>query len=417
MAFPTVSLIDSGERANENPISNGGVWHAAPVIWANPLQVISSQIKGSVAFSAVNGSYYSGIVGATIFQNPTIAATLATLPGGEIHDVVLISCISLPGSSRNYYYLEVAQEATAGKFKVVIGKQVAGTATVLSTTTAVALAITNKIGLQVLGGKVTAWKNAGAWAEIATVSDSTWKEGFIGVVFNDTVGGVTKFEATPPIPVVINPGNQSSVINGTASLTLSGSSVEKWEASGLPPGLTLNEVTGKISGTLEVEGTYEVAFLGRNASSSASGIFFWTVKAEAPTLTKPASQANNFILPITPLEIKATRAAGYIARNLPPGLTINPNTGFISGTPTTAGTYKVGLEAIGLGGTATSEFEWTIEQAKFEAITAEVVIQFVRSTEGLIFSQTFKVGSGTAVARGPSIILHELFPTVVKLTN
>jgi hypothetical protein len=86
------------------------------------------------------------------------------------------------------------------------------------------------------------------------------------------------------------------------------------------------------------------------------------------TVTNPGAQSNNSGTAITPLQIVATdtdtsQILTYGATGLPPGLSINPSTGVISGTPTgaTGSPFSVTVtvtDTSGASGSAT--FTWTI---------------------------------------------------------
>jgi hypothetical protein len=123
-------------------------------------------------------------------------------------------------------------------------------------------------------------------------------------------------------------------------------------ASPLPPGLTLNPATGAITGTPTAAGTYN--FRGQVVDSTNTGAGTTTTNCTmnvAPagitlsppsTVTAQVGVAYNSALAAT----GGTPAYTFslVSGSLPPGLTLNPWSGALSGTPTTAGTFGFSAE-------------------------------------------------------------------------
>ncbi len=87
---------------------------------------------------------------------------------------------------------------------------------------------------------------------------------------------------------------------------------------------------------------------------------------QPPTLQDPGSQAGQVGVAVTLQLVGADPESSpviYSATGLPAGITINPNTGFLSGTPTTVGTFNV--QATISDGTlsTTQAFTWTVGAA------------------------------------------------------
>ena len=82
-------------------------------------------------------------------------------------------------------------------------------------------------------------------------------------------------------PVLVNPGNQSSVAGNPASLQLAGSDPAgqpvSYGVTVLPPGLALTPATGRISGTPTTPGSYLVTAVVSDGVLSDSETFTWTV--------------------------------------------------------------------------------------------------------------------------------------------
>ena len=157
-------------------------------------------------------------------------------------------------------------------------------------------------------------------------------------------------------PQLGNPGNQANSAGDQVSLPLSANAPDgaalTYFATNLPAGLSLDPVSGIISGTIANSAArtapYLVTVIASNGSLSTSQSFAWTVAAIA--VTNPGDQSNVDGDAVS-VPMSATDASGgtliYSASGLPSGLSINSSTGVISGT-------------IGSGADASSPYSVTI---------------------------------------------------------
>jgi hypothetical protein len=180
-------------------------------------------------------------------------------------------------------------------------------------------------------------------------------------------------DTTPPslsnIPGTLNnnEGDVLSVANGKA-LQIQATDAESFKITGLPTGLTFNSTTGLISGTIDPygAGTYSVMVTAYDGTLSNSATFTWIVAdTSAPSFTNPGTQNNNEGDNITGLATVPVDAdpGSITATGLPTGLSINANTGVITGTidPRGAGIYTVMVSATdGTGNTGSTTFTWNV---------------------------------------------------------
>lgn len=111
----------------------------------------------------------------------------------------------------------------------------------------------------------------------------------------------------------------------------------------LPVGLTLNHSTGAITGTPTGTGTFTLTFnVTDSASTTVTSQPLTIVISTALAITTTSLPGGSVGTAYT-ATLQATGGAqpytwSKTTGTLPPGLTLNPNTGVISGTPTAAGT-------------------------------------------------------------------------------
>ena len=124
----------------------------------------------------------------------------------------------------------------------------------------------------------------------------------------------------------------------------------------LPPGLSFSSGSGQITGTPTASGNFSV-ILGATTSSGAvsQGLDITVASAGVPVVsTSPVMASNptpNVVgtvgASISTITVNGTNPpltpGSYAATGLPPGLSINPNTGVISGVPNTSGDYSATL--------------------------------------------------------------------------
>jgi hypothetical protein len=133
-----------------------------------------------------------------------------------------------------------------------------------------------------------------------------------------------------------------------------------YSATGLPPGLVINTLTGQITGTPTTPGTYVVTISATNSSGTGTTTLTITVAAPglSPIITSspPVAQGTGTVGStfVTYTIVATGLPSSYFATGLPPGLAIDPLTGAITGTPTTAGSYPVTISATNGSGTGSA---------------------------------------------------------------
>ena len=190
---------------------------------------------------------------------------------------------------------------------------------------------------------------------------------------SDTASFTWAITNTNRAPVVSGPGNQSDAEGDSVSLQLSASDPDgdslTWNASGLPSGLSIDSDTGLITGTLgfDASGSHAATVTVTDGSVSASTSFTWTVANtnRAPVVISPGDQ-NDAEGDAVSLQLSASDSDGdsltWTASDLPTGLSINTNTGLITGTLAydELGSYSVQVSVTDGELSDSQSFTWTV---------------------------------------------------------
>ena len=162
---------------------------------------------------------------------------------------------------------------------------------------------------------------------------------------------------TPPT-FASGPAGSATVGTSYEYDILTSNNPTSYGATGLPVGLSLNPYTGVISGVVGTAGTYTIGLSATGPGGSGTAVLTLEVADPAPAvpssppvITSTAS-TQGLVGVAFSFSLYASSATSYTASNLPPGLTLNASSGFITGTPTNAGTYLVPVTATNAAGTS-----------------------------------------------------------------
>lgn len=187
----------------------------------------------------------------------------------------------------------------------------------------------------------------------------------------------------PPEPVITSVATAGGTVGESLSYTITATNdPASYSATGLPSGLFLNASTGIIAGFPEQAGTFSVTIAARNASGEGSAALILTIAPAAPVITSPTSATGVVGQPFSFTVTARNNPVSFAASNLPAGLSLDPATGAISGTPTIIATTTVSLSATNETGTGTAELSLTITPAGRPEITSP-------TKTGAVLSQAF----------------------------
>lgn len=149
-------------------------------------------------------------------------------------------------------------------------------------------------------------------------------------------------------PVITSASTASAVGFTSFSYQITATqSPTSYSATGLPAGLSVDSSTGLVSGVPTEQGVFNVTISASNDSGTGSAQLTLTVAKNpgAPTITSPLAAAGELFSPFSYQIVATDSPTSYAATNLHPGLTIDPATGLISGSPTVSGNRNVAISA------------------------------------------------------------------------
>ena len=191
------------------------------------------------------------------------------------------------------------------------------------------------------------------------------------IIATDSYGCTTSTQYTviisPCTPLVLSPGTlPDGTVNTNYNQTITqtgGTGTITWSSSGtLPPGVTLNTTTGDLSGSPTATGTYTFTIVATD-QTGCSGTVQYTIDVNCPTITLtpatlPADSAGEAYSQAVTQSGSTGSTFTYTVSSgtLPPGISLDANTGTLTGISNATGTYTFDItvtDEYGCSGTMT----------------------------------------------------------------
>jgi len=164
----------------------------------------------------------------------------------------------------------------------------------------------------------------------------------------------------PPVPSITSASSVTGAYGAAFSYQIvATNNPTSFGASGLPDGLSVNSLTGLISGTATATGTTNATISAINISGTGS-VPLTIIVLPLPVITSSLIVTATDGSPFSYQIVATNNPTSYGATGLPTGLIVNTATGLISGTPTVTGVSSVTINATNPGGTTSVTLTITV---------------------------------------------------------
>ena len=173
--------------------------------------------------------------------------------------------------------------------------------------------------------------------------------------------------------VISSPTTASGTVGTAFNYNAAASnSPTSYNISGLPAGLSANTTTGVISGTPTAAGTSSISLSANNAGGTGASVTVTLTvapPAAAPVISSNTSASVAVGAPFSYTIAASNTPTSFAASGRPLGVNLDTATGALSGTPTVAGVYTIGMSATNAGGTS-STVNLTLTVGSLSSVTS-----------------------------------------------
>ena len=252
---------------------------------------------------------------------------------------------------------------------------------------------------------------------VLTNVNSTQAGGYAAVMTNN-YGSITSAVANLTVlvvpPYIISPlsvpGKQGAPFNYRISALHTPMS---FGAGHLPPGLVINTTNGVISGVPLESGTFGPSITAFNACTNDTEILVITFSSSIPAITSPLTAAGAEAMPFTYQITGSESPTNFGAEDLPLGLTVNPSSGIISGTPVYGGDFYSTIFATNLFGVGSAVLHFVFDYAPINGLSISDLETNYSSPYLLDFQFSLRDDNDSAIGNG-LVVAPQLLSAVCR---
>ena len=318
-------------------------------------------------------------------------ATTGTVTGITKNSAILNGSVDPNGLDTSCYF----QYGTTTAYGSTTGTQSIGSGTSLVTVSST------------VSGIGTAWG-----------SDELYDYRIVVVNSSGTFYGLNQTLTTLPslVPFFYSATSVTGTHGIPLSYTMSAYFVQsRFAANPLPPGLSLNPITGVITGIPAVTSTTNVILSATNVVGAGTFTVAFNISdLSLPVFSNPGTATGIYGSDFNYIIAASNYTSSYTATGLPAGLTFNSSTALISGIPSTVGTSSITLGAINASGTATMLLALTV-------IPPYVWTNFAGTpgvhgtADGSGINARFYDPSGAAVDSGSNVYVADTYNNTIRM--